>query len=73
MWMKGRSYSIYETSAIEGDVEEYGGARKLSAVNPHGYVMWTQVRIASNTERILSTRVLNSGSAWVAPEIFSML
>lgn len=63
MWMKGRSYSICETSAIEDDVEEHGGTRKLSAGNPQGYVIWAQVRIASNIDRTLSTRVLNSGSA----------
>ena len=73
MWMKGRSYSIQATSAIESDVNQDLPGSKLSAVNPQRYVMWSQVRIASNTERILSTRVLNNGSVCVAPEIFSML
>ena len=73
MWMKARSYSILGTSAIETDVNREWRESRLSPVNPQKYVMLSQVRSASNTERILSTRVLNKGSACVAPEIFSML
>ena len=73
MWTKGRSYSIVGTSAIEADVNRQPGPLRLSAENPQKYVIRSQLRIDSNRERILSTRVLNNGSVCVAPEIFSML
>ena len=71
--MKRRTYSIVCTSAIEAYVNQEGMSCFVIREDSPLICDFSQPRSDSNMLRILSTRLLNSGSTRVASVIFSML